>query len=123
MKRNLVEWAALLISVAGIAVLVSVLVVAALTETQPADPRIELHMAEARSGQLGWIVPATLFNEGDEAVEAVILEASATVGGEMEVSEMEVDFLPAGTSVEVAFAFSQQPDGAIDVRLVAYRLP
>ena len=123
MRRNVVEWTALLVSVAGIAVLVGVLVVAALGETRPADPRVELHMAEAFAGQLGWIVPATLSNGGDEAIEAVVLEAGATVGSAAEASELEIDFLPAGTSVEVAFAFSAEPDGAVEVRLVGYRRP
>lgn len=123
MKRNAIEWLVLLASVAGIVVLVGTLVVVGLTETQPADPQIELHTAEARQGTLGWLLPATLSNGGDEAVEAVLLEATARVAGTEEKSELEVDFLPAGTNVEVSFSFSAQPDGEVSVRLVGYRVP
>ncbi|MDP8905391.1 MAG: hypothetical protein M3N29_08775 [Chloroflexota bacterium] len=123
MKRNLIEWAVLLTSVVAIALLVAVLVLEGLTEARPADPRVELRPAEARQGTIGWIVPASVSNGGDAAVQALVLEASATVGGTVETSELEVDYLPAGTSVEVAFAFSGPPSGQVAVRLVGYRQP
>lgn len=121
--RNAVEWVVLGVSIAGILLLVGVLVIESLTETRPADPQVELMPAEARQGTLGWIVPARVSNGGDEAVEAVLVEASATVGTATEVSEIEIDFLPSGTTVDVAFAFSAQPNGEVTVRLVGYRLP
>lgn len=123
MKRNLIEWAVLLASVAAIVLLVAVLVVEALGESRPADPRVEVRPGEARAGALGWIVPATVTNGGDAAAEALLLEASATVGGEPETSQVEVDFLPAQTAVDIAFAFSAPPDGAVSVRLIGFRLP
>lgn len=123
MKRNAVEWAVLAVSVLAIALLVGALVVEGLNESRPANPQVELHADEARSGTLGWIVPATVSNDGDEAVQAVILEAEATVNGEPEVSELEVPFLPAGSSVELAFSFSAQPSSEVTVRLVGFRLP
>ncbi len=123
MKRNVIEWAVLIASVAGIVLLVAVLVVEGLTESRPPDPQVELRPAEGRTGTLGWIVPADVSNGGDEAVEAVVLEATATVGDVDEVSELEINFLPAGTTVEVAFAFSGRPAGEVEVRLVGYRVP
>ena len=123
MRRNVVEWAVLVASVAAILVLVGVLLIAALGESQLADPRVELHTSEARAGALGWIVPATVTNGGGEAAEDVVLEASATVGGQTEISEIAVEFLPAQTAVEIAFAFSARPEGALSVRLVGFRLP
>jgi len=123
MKRNVVEWAVLVASVAAILVLIGVLLIAALGESRPADPRVELRTSEARAGTLGWIVPATVTNGGDEAAEDVVLQASATVGGQTEASEVVVEFLPAQTAVEIAFAFSAQPEGAVTVRLVGFRLP
>jgi uncharacterized protein (TIGR02588 family) len=122
-RRNLIEWTVLVVSVAGIVLLVGVLVVEGLTEGRPADPVVELRPAEARQGNLGWIIPATVGNAGDESVEAVVLEASAVVGQQREVSELELNFLPAGTTVEVSFAFSRQPAGEVTVRLVGFRLP
>ena len=123
MKRNVVEWAVLVASVAAILVLVGVLLIAALGESQPADPRVELRAGEARAGALGWIMPATVTNGGDEAAEDVVLEASATVAGQTETSEVVVEFLPAQTAVEIAFAFSAKPDDAVSVRLIGFRLP
>jgi len=123
MKRNAIEWVVLGVSVAGIVVLVGALIIEGLGGQRPADPEVEVHTAEARQGAQGWIVPVTVRNGGDEAVEAVIFEAHATVDGNSDASQLEVDFLPAGTSVEAAFAFTAQPAGEVTVRLVSYRVP
>ena len=123
MKRNAVEWAVVITSVVSIALLVGVLVVEGFNESRPANPTVELRIAEARQGALGWIVPASLTNDGDEAAQAVMIEATATVAGETETSELEVDFLPAGTEVEIAFAFSAQPSDEVKIRLVGFRVP
>lgn len=117
------EWAVLAASVAAIVLLAAVLVVEGISEARPPDPTVELRHAEGRQGVLGWIVPASVSNGGDDAAESVVLEASATIDGESEVSELEVNFLPAGTTVEVAFAFSAQPSGDVTVRLVGFRVP
>lgn len=123
MKRNAVEWAVVIISILSIALLVGVLVVEGFNLSRPPDPTIELRQSEARQGTLGWIVPATVTNAGDQAAEAVVLEATATVEGETEASELEVNFLPAGTEVEIAFSFSGEPTGEVTVRLVGFRVP
>jgi len=123
MKRNVVEWAVLALSILAITTLVAALVIEGLSERRPANPTVELKTAEARLGALGWILPATVTNEGDAAVEAVILEAEATVDGELETSELEVPFLPAAGSVDVAFSFSAQPSDEVKVRLVGFREP
>ena len=123
MKRNAVEWTVIAVSVLAIGLLVGVLVVEGLCESRPPDPTIEVRLDEAREGALGWIVPATVTNDGDEAAEAVVIEATATVNGLDETSEQAINFLPAGTEVELAFAFSAEPDGAITVRLLGQRLP
>ena len=123
MKRNIVEWAVLATSVLAIGLVVAILAVEGFSESRPADPRLTLLSGEAHSAASGWIVPATVVNEGDEAAEAVVFEATASLGGEDETSQLQVDFLPAGTEVEVAFAFSAQPDAEITVRLVSFRSP
>lgn len=123
MKRNAVEWAVVIVSTLSIALLVGVLVVEGVNESRPPNPTIEVRLAEARESALGWIVPVTITNEGDQAAEAVVIEATATVDGENETSEQEVNFLPAGTEVELAFAFSAAPDGEVTFRLVGYRVP
>lgn len=123
MKRNVVEWAVIVISVLSIALLVGILVIEGLSESRPADPTIEVRQAEAREIGLGWIVPVIVTNEGDQAAEAVVIEATATVEGETETSEQEVNFLPAGTQVDLAFGFSAAPEGEVTFRLVGYRVP
>jgi uncharacterized protein (TIGR02588 family) len=123
MRRNVVEWTVLALSIGAIVLLVGVLLIETFTATNPADPRVLLRPGEARQREAGWIVPAAVSNAGDEAAEGVVLEASATVAGEPETSEIEVAFLPAGSTVEIAFSFSSEPDGEVSVRLVSYRLP
>ena len=123
MKRNAIEWIVLAMSIGAIVLLVGALIMEGLSESRPAAPRIELKTAEGRQTELGWIVPATLVNEGDQAMESVIVEATATVNGEEEVSELDVAFLPAGTEVELAFGFSAQPEGEVTVRLVGHLTP
>jgi uncharacterized protein (TIGR02588 family) len=122
-KRNVIEWAVVAVSVVAIAVLVSVLLADGLRESNAADPRVELHEDEGRQAAMGWIVPATITNDGDSPAEAVVVEAEATVSGETEASELEVAYLPAGSSVEIAFSFSAQPEAEISVRLIGYQLP
>lgn len=127
MRSNAVEWATLVISVLAISGVAGFLVVDGLTDAgAPAQPTIRLHPDRAYDTSLGWVVPATLANEGDQPAEQVVLEAVATAGdggGEPETSEIVVDFLPAGTEVEVAFAFSAEPPGEVRVRLVGFLAP
>lgn len=122
-QRNVVDWAVLGLSVAAIVALVGMLLVEGFGASRPADPRVLLNSAAARAGSEGWIVPADLSNDGDEPAEGVVIEASATVGGNQETSQVEVPYLPAGTTTGLAFAFSTQPDGEITVRLVSFRVP
>ncbi len=123
MKRNAVEWLVLIASVAAILAVVGLLIVEGLAPGSPPDPRIELHRAEARTTTLGWVVPATISNDGDTAAERVALEATATIEGKEEMSAFDVDFLPSGSEVEVEIGFSAEPEGEIEVRLVGYGIP
>jgi uncharacterized protein (TIGR02588 family) len=122
-KRNVVEWLVLGISVLAIIVLAGVLLIEGIGPTREPNPMVTLRTAEARPGHMGWIVPATVANDGDLAAEAVLIEATAAIAGEPETSEVEINFLPAGTEVKVAFAFSAKPEGEIATRLVSFRVP
>lgn len=124
MRRNWLEWAVLTISAALVIGLVGFLIVDGITDGgRPPDPRVELHLDEAYETPTGWILPATVVNDGDEAAEALVLRATATVGGVEEESEVAIDFLPAGTEVEVSFGFSAGPDGEVTVQTIGFRLP
>ena len=124
MRQNWVEWVALAISALAVIGVVGFLVVDGLRdEGQPPTPIVELRRSDAYETDHGWIVPATVTNDGDRAAEALVLRATATAGGEEEESELTVDYLPAGTSVEVSIGFSAEPDGEISVQVVGFRLP
>ncbi|HWH23620.1 MAG TPA: hypothetical protein VNW68_01880 [Candidatus Limnocylindria bacterium] len=123
MKRNIVEWAVLGVSIVAIVALVAVLLAESVAPARPPEPVIRLQPAAARASEAGWIVPATVVNAGNQPAEAVFVEASATVAGNAETSQLEVNYLPAGTTIELAFAFSAQPDGDVTVRLVGFRIP
>jgi uncharacterized protein (TIGR02588 family) len=124
MRRNWLEWVVLVVSALAVSAVVAYLAYDGLTSgNDPANPTIELHLDAARQGELGWIVPATMRNTGDRPAEAVVIEATGTVAGKEEKTELDVDFLPAGTEVDVELAFSAKPEGPIEVRLVGFRSP
>jgi len=122
-RQNALEWVALAVSSAAIALVALLLVSEGIGPTSPTDPYLALRPEAGRAIGLGWSVPATLSNEGSEAAEGVVVEAIAMVGGTEETSEVEVMFLPGRSSVEVEFGFSAQPAGEIQARLVGYRVP
>lgn len=124
MCQNWLEWVVLAISGALVVGLVGFLVVAGITdERRPPEPLVELYLDEAYEVSNGWILPAMVTNGGDEAAEALALRATATVDGAAEESEITIDFLPAGTDVEVSFGFSAEPEGDVTVQTVGFRLP
>ena len=124
MRQNWVEWVALAISALAVIGVVGFLVVDGLgDEGQPPTPIVELRRSEAYATDHGWILPATVTNDGDRAAEALVLRATATVAGGEEESELTVDHLPAGTSVEVSIGLSAEPEGEVTVQVVGFRLP
>lgn len=124
MRQNWVEWVVLAISAAAVVGLVGFLLVDGMTdEANPPAPRVELQIDAAYEVPGGWIVPATVTNAGDRAAEALVLRATATVDGIEEESEITIDFLPAGTDVEISFGLSAEPDGEVTVQTVGFRLP
>jgi uncharacterized protein (TIGR02588 family) len=124
MRQNWLEWVALAVSVTAIVGLVGFLVVDGLVdEGRPPAPRVTLRTTEAYAIESGWLVPVTLSNDGDEAAEAVDFVATATVAGEEEEATVSVDYLPAGTDVEITFGFSAEPEGELVVHVVGFRVP
>ena len=123
MRRNWLEWAILAGSVAAIVLLVGYLGVQTIAGDEPPDIRIEAHANEARTTAAGWEVPVTVRNDGGLPAAAVVIEASATVGGSEEVSETVVDLAAPGTQAELVVGFSGPPDGEVTFRLVGYESP
>ncbi|HSH21120.1 MAG TPA: hypothetical protein VK992_00705 [Candidatus Caenarcaniphilales bacterium] len=102
--------------------LIGVLLITGFNESSPADPQGYDRRKRPRARPAASCRP-TVSNGDDEAVAAAVLQASASVGGELGVADLEIDFLPAGTELEVAFGFSAQPTGEVTVRLVGFRQP
>ncbi len=71
MRRNWLEWLVLAASVVAIAAVAALLVVEGVQSRRPPDPRVTVRAEEGREGNHGWIVPATVRNQGDDAAEAV----------------------------------------------------
>lgn len=124
MRQNWLEWVALAVSVLAVIGVVGFLVVDGFQdEGRPPLPIVEILAGKAHETDHGWLVPATVTNGGDSAAEALVLRATAEVGGESEEAEVTVDYLPAGTEVDVTFGFSAAPDGEVSVQVIGFRLP
>ena len=124
MRQNWLEWTALVVSVVAVVGVVGFLVADGIRdEGQPPAPVVELHADRAYVTDHGWILPSTVTNDGDIAAEGLVLRGTAMVAGAEEESELTVDYLPAGTGVEISFGFSEAPEGAVTVDVVGFRLP
>ena len=124
MPRNWLEWVALAIGSVALVAVLAILVTDELTSgDRPPEISVELHLDDAYRTDHGWLLPATLTNVGDDAAEALELEAVATVAGAEERSTVQVDYAPSDSEVEVTFGFSAAPDGDVEVRVIGFRLP
>lgn len=124
MRKNWVEWVALGVSLLAIAAVVGYLVFDGVAGGgMRAMPQATLDPDRGYVTELGYVVPATVRNAGDAPAERVVLEASAEIDGEREVSSLEIDFLPVESEVEVYFGFSAEPVGTVSVRIVGFQVP
>ena len=123
MRQNWLEWAVLVFSGVVIVALVGYLTIAAVSTASAPAISVLGHPGEARSTDAGWELPVTVRNAGGEAASAVAIEGTATVAGEVETSELEIDLLGPGTEAELVLVFSDAPDGEVHLRLVGYQLP
>ena len=124
MSRNWLEWLILLVSIGLVLGLVGYLLVSGLTSHGPAEIRTEVNDAKAAdSTDGGWLVPLTVRNEGGMAAAAIVVEATATVDGTEEASQLTVDLLAADSEVELVIGFSGRPEGEVEVRVVGFETP
>ncbi len=124
MNRNWLEWLILLVSTALVLGLVGYLLVSGLTSRGPAVIRMEVINARAADSiDGGWLVPLTVRNEGGAAAAAIVVEATATVDGTEEASQLTVDLLAADSEVELVLGFSGRPEGEVEVRVVGFETP
>jgi len=124
MKRNALEWAILVASLAAIIGVVGYLVVEAVAEGgRPASVGAVADMDRGTASDGGWLIPVRVSNRGGSAALSVAVEVKAIVGGTEEVSELTVDVLAGGSEVELLAGFSGQPDEDVDVRIVGLETP
>jgi uncharacterized protein (TIGR02588 family) len=122
-RQNWLEWAVLACSTVAIVVLVGYLAVTAVSTATPPAISVVAHADEARSIDAGWELPITVRNDGGEAAATIAIEATATVAGETETAQLEVDLLGPGTEEELVLRFSAAPEGEPEVRVVGYSRP
>ena len=119
--RNRVEWGILFISCAAVAAVLGLLFYEGLRDTgRPPAPIVKLQPEEAYVTATGWMLPAVAHNDGDRSAQQVTFLATAIVRGSEEEAEVSIDYLPAGTDVELAFGFSGEPDGQVTVRVTGF---
>ena len=123
MRQNWLEWAVLVFSVTVIVALVGYLAVSVVSTTTPAALTIAGHPDQAMSTDAGWELPVTVRNEGGEAAAMVAVEGMATVAGEVETIELEIDLLGPGMEENLVLVFREAPDGEVHLRVIGYHLP
>ncbi len=124
MRGNWLEWAVLIVSTAVLVLLVGYLAITGLVGSGPAAIQARVDAAAATTGtDGGWLVPVVVRNDGGTAAVSIVIEGSVTVSGAEEVSELTIDVLPAESEVEVVLGFGDEPDGEVDLRVVAFETP
>ena len=123
MRRNWLEWVFLISSIAAIVLLVGYLAAETIAGDEPPDIRVEAQADQARDTAIGWVLPIIVRNEGGMPAALVTIEASATVGGEEETSEVVLDLAAPGTETDLVVGFSDPPEGEVTFRLVGYEAP
>ncbi len=123
MRRNWLEWVILALSVLAIAALVLYLGYETVAGDEPPDIRIEADAGAGRATTAGWELPFVVRNDGGLPATSVAIEATATVGGEPETSELVIDLVAPGTETNLVVGFSAPPEGDVTFRLVGYEAP
>ena len=123
MRRNWLEWAILVASVVAIVVLAGYLGIEAVAPDGPPEISVVPQRASGRETTLGWEMPVVVRNGGGSPAVAVTIEATASVAGKPETSELVVDLVAPGSEVELVAGFSAAPDGDVAFRLVGYEAP
>lgn len=126
MKRAPVEIIVFSLSLSLILATVGFLVYDGLIkERKPPVVRIELKRDRVERTEGGFRLPLVLRNSGDEAVQNVMVQVTATSKtGEIESSEVVMPFLPEGSIRNAVVLFTVDPrDVIIDARTASYILP
>lgn len=122
--RSRAELVTLVCSVLVLTVVVGLLVVQAVRDQAPADPRAAVEkVVEGADGR--HVVSVAVHNRGGHAAENVEVNAELTVDGTVVASGSQVvDFLGAGETAELRFVLGDDPaDGELVVAVASYAQP
>jgi len=123
-QKNWFEWLVFAISLVLVLALVGYLCRDIWTaRSGPPDIEITLSPASKRSGH--YVVPVTVTNRGYESAEAVHLEVTLKKkSGEEERAEVELQFLPRGSTRRAVVTFESDPaEAEVSARVLGHRRP
>jgi uncharacterized protein (TIGR02588 family) len=123
-RKNWLEWVVFGVGLALVAgTLVFLVYDGASAGGDPPDLRVEVGAPEQRGAR--FVVPVTVFNDGDQTAEGVLVEVSLEQdGAEGERGEFSIPFLPRGGKREGWVTFRTDPRAARLVpRVLGYEKP
>ena len=123
MRRNIVEWLVLVGGALSVLALVAALVGQSIGSSRPPVIEATVLVDEAAASDLGWTVPVEVRNVGGRSAAGVVIDAVATVGGVEEVASVDIDLLAGSGRAVRVIAFSAEPEGDVQLRLVGYTAP
>lgn len=95
----------------------------ALTEGN-APPNIRVEVVNVVRSSGGYLVTLAAHNSGDETAADLAIEGTVTrPGQESETSDVTFDYLPPDSAREGGLFFTQDPRGALTLRVLGYREP
>lgn len=87
-------------------------------------PQVQLRVVSVTASSGGYLVLIEAHNSGDEAAAELGIEGTIERGGEtVETSDTTFDFLPSDSVREGGLFFSEDPRGALSLRVLGYREP
>jgi uncharacterized protein (TIGR02588 family) len=120
-----VEWITFTIASLVVAVLVGLILLTWVKQSDEPPVLSVLQESEVRVAGGEYYVPFTLKNTGGTTAESVQVVGELRQGNELlESGEQQIDFLSSGEQQEGAFVFSQDPRrGQLTIRVASYKLP
>jgi uncharacterized protein (TIGR02588 family) len=120
-SRHAVEWVAVAVSALAIATLVALLVYDG--TTRRGEPELVIVLEAPIESERRFVVPLLVENHGGVAAGSVEIEVALTANGrELETGAVTLDFVPAGSEVEAAVVFTEDPArGRLEARVLGFQ--
>jgi uncharacterized protein (TIGR02588 family) len=120
-SRHAVEWIAVAVSALAIATLVALLVYDG--TTRRGGPELVVVLEAPVESERGFVVPLLAENHGGMAAGNVEIEVMLTANGrELQTGAVTLDFVPAGSEVDAAVVFTEDPAGGrLEARVLGFQ--